>query len=311
MNVLPVIAVILLLVAYLALASSRVVEALRRFHDNRFHGGLLVVMLLIPTILAGLPTAAENPQSFLIGLLAMAAYLAIPTLALLLKPNGERPLDVYDMVAILGLWVPLEPSLFLPGLDVALLPEVNVRLAEGFSLSIPELTAIPFGLLLFLVIRPTQGIGYTFRLRLRDLGYALIGLAGFMVVGLPFGVGTGFIRLNFAGFDPLTWLTWFLGIYFFNALPEELLFRGVIQNLIEQRFGRTWLTLGVAALIFGLSHANNETAYHLPPNWSYVVMATFAGVAYGWTWQKSGKITGSAITHTLVNFVWRVLFYQG
>jgi hypothetical protein len=41
------------------------------------------------------------------------------------------------------------------------------------------------------------------------------------------------------------------------------------------------MTLAGAAVIFGLSHINNSTAHHSPPNWPYVIMATFAVLAYG------------------------------
>jgi len=36
-------------------------------------------------------------------------------------------------------------------------------------------------------------------------------------------------------------------------------------------------------------------------------MATLAGLAYGWTWRKTGKITASAVVHATVNFVWGIL----
>ena len=151
-------------------------------------------------------------------------------------------------------------------------------------------------------------MNYTFKLTRADVGNALIALGAFALVGMPLGVVMGFIKLGFAPFDAGGWLARLLAIYFLNALPEELLFRGLIQNLIEQRFGRDLRTLLAAAILFGLSHLNNTTAFHHPPNWPYVIMATLAGLAYGWAWRRSGKITGSAITHTLVNFIWGVVF---
>jgi membrane protease YdiL (CAAX protease family) len=39
----------------------------------------------------------------------------------------------------------------------------------------------------------------------------------------------------------------------------------------------------------------------------YAMMATLAGLAYGWTWRKTGKVTGSAVVHTTVNFIWGIL----
>ncbi|MGE5222552.1 MAG: type II CAAX prenyl endopeptidase Rce1 family protein [Omnitrophica WOR_2 bacterium] len=170
------------------------------------------------------------------------------------------------------------------------------------------LTAICLGLLLFLVVRPLDRIGYSYRLTLADIGTALLALFVYALIGLPLGIALGFIRPGLATFEPASWLVRLLAIYFLTAIPEELLFRGAIQNLIEQRFGRTWATLAIAAIIFGLSHLNNTTAHNMPPNWPYVIMATLAGLTYGWTWRSRGKITASAITHTLVNFIWGVVF---
>lgn len=293
------IAVLLLVAAFFALSSSRVVGTLRKFYDNRLHGGLLIALLIIPYMLAALPAARADPVAFASGLARMLAYLFTPGLAMLFRPADHKPLGALDILAILALWFPVE---------LGWLPDADAHLVAGVSLPVPLLTAVVLGFLLFQVIRPVERLGYTYRLGLGDVKYALIGLVAFAVVGMPLGVAMGFIRFGLAPFDAGEWLGRLLAIYFLNALPEELLFRGLIQNLIEQRFGRGWGTLVAAAVIFGVSHINNTTAFHRPPNWPYIVMATLAGLAYGWAWRKSEKITASAITHTLVNFTWAVVF---
>lgn len=292
-------ALLLLIVAYLGLASSRVVHALRRFGTSAWRGGVLVALLLLPYVLATLPEVGNEQGSFWSGLVRMVAYLFLPGLVLLLRPRQSKPLDPLDLLAILLLWFPIE---------FGLLPEADASLVAGVTLPVPLLTAICLGFVLFRVIRPLRGIGYTFKLALRDGSYACLGLGAFALVGLPLGVSLGFIRPGLAPFDHGAWLLRPVAIYFLNALPEELLFRGIVQNLIEQRFGRLWQTLVVAGVIFGLSHMNNVTAHHGPPNWPYVAMATLAGLAYGWVWRQSGAITASAITHTLVNLMWALAF---
>lgn len=296
------IALFLLVLFYFALASRWFVQALQSFNDNRPHGGMLIAMLIVPYVLVTLPGGGSNPSDFLNGLACMAGYLFLPGLALLFRPKRNKPLDLFDLIAILAVWLPIEFDS---------LPEADVRLA-GINLPIPMLTTICLGFLLFQVIRPLERFGYTYRLRFRDVGFALLGLVGFALVGLPLGIGMGFIRPGVVTFDALDWLLSFLAIYFLNALPEELLFRGVIQNLLEQRLaplpnGRN-LGFVIAAIVFGLAHINNTTAFHHPPNWPYVIMATLAGLAYGYAWRKSEKITASAITHTGVNFIWGVIF---
>ena len=39
-----------------------------------------------------------------------------------------------------------------------------------------------------------------------------------------------------------------------------------------------------------------------------MVLATLAGVAYGWVYQRTGRITASALTHAAVDWVWKLLF---
>lgn len=77
--------------------------------------------------------------------------------------------------------------------------------------------------------------------------------------------------------------------------------------MIEQRFGRSWKTMLAAALIFGAAHLNNATYGYPPPNFAYMLMASQAGVAYGWTWWKSGKITSAAITLAQVDWIWGII----
>jgi membrane protease YdiL (CAAX protease family) len=152
-----------------------------------------------------------------------------------------------------------------------------------------------------------SGIGFTFRLRWRDLRSALLGLAGFAVLGLPLGLWIGFLRC--APALP-RWPDVAMGIvagYLLVALPEELLFRGIIQNLMARRAKHKWTAPIIASVVFGLAHLNNATRGYAVPNWAYVAMATLAGLAYGWVWQRTKKVTASAVTHMLVNLVWGIL----
>ena len=55
---------------------------------------------------------------------------------------------------------------------------------------------------------------------------------------------------------------------------------------------------GVSAVIFGLAHL---------PDIRYALLATLAGLAYGWVYARTGRITASALTHTGVNWIWGLL----
>ncbi len=67
----------------------------------------------------------------------------------------------------------------------------------------------------------------------------------------------------------------FLVILAATALPEEILFRGLIQNCLMQKLGANTRTLLLAALIFGCAHLNNGP--QTLPNWRYMIVATVAG----------------------------------
>jgi len=254
-----------------------------------------------------------------IHLLAFILYLAIPILLMRLRPARGWLRSLISILVVLALWLPLEPSLFaLPfdglGLPVGswihalALPDVGASLLPGLSLPIEKLTGILLTLYLFLIRDPLPRFGFDFRFQLRDVGYATAGLALFGMVGIPLGLGMGFLKVNIVWPGWPDFLGMILGGYLLIALAEEILFRGVIQNLLTGRWGHWVYGLMAAAIIFGASHLNNSTPGFPEPNWAYMLMATVAGVAYGWVWWKTGKVTASALTHMSVNLLWAVLF---
>ena len=297
---------------YLAFASAKW-RALWQGLSERI-GDAAVGVLLIPMLLA------TGFRPTLLTLFAFALYLAIPTLLLRFRPSRARPMDIFHILVALSIWLPLEPSLFAMPIQRALgasvgawvemlaLPDVSASLLPGVHLPIEKLTGILLALHLFLVRHPLSHLGFDFRFRLRDLGYAAGGWALFGVVGIPLGLGMGFLRVNVVTPSWPELLGMIIGGYLLIALAEEILFRGVIQNLLTQRWGDWRAGLVVAALIFGASHLNNATPGFPEPNWAYMLMATIAGLAYGWVWWKTGRVTASAITHMSVNLAWAVLF---
>jgi membrane protease YdiL (CAAX protease family) len=95
-----------------------------------------------------------------------------------------------------------------------------------------------------------------------------------------------------------------IGILFFTAWPEELLFRGLLQNILVRSAKSDLAGWWTASVLFGFSHITNMGF----PNWRYVILASIAGLFYGWTWRKTGSIFASAIVHGLVDATWHFLF---
>ncbi len=152
----------------------------------------------------------------------------------------------------------------------------------------------------FVLIRQLGGTGFDLRLRLKDLAIGLREAAFYTPLALAIGLWLGFLHTHGAwpGFAriPLAWIFTF----FFIAVPEELFFRGWLQNLLEKRIGRYGALL-LTACLFGLAHFNKRTTGF---NWRYVILAAIAGIFYGRAWRQNRRVGASAVTHATVDTIW-------
>ena len=167
-----------------------------------------------------------------------------------------------------------------------------------------ELFLVDAGLYGFLAIRQLSGTGFDFHLRWSDWKTGLRELVFFTPIVLGFGLALGFIHphRNLPGIGNAV-LRW-VGIFFFTAVPEELLFRAWVQNLLERRVGRR-VALVMASVLFGLSHFNKRSAHF---NWRYVLLAAVAGIFYGRAWREHRRVPASTITHASVDWLWGLWF---
>ncbi len=152
----------------------------------------------------------------------------------------------------------------------------------------------------FLAIRQLHGTGFDLRIHLRDLKFGLRELAIYAPVAILLGLALRFLHIN-----PQThWLRAapfaLLFTFFFIAVPEELFFRGWLQNLLEKRIGQA-PALFTTALLFGLAHFNKRAAHF---NWRYVILAALAGIFYGRAWKAERRVAASSITHACVDTLW-------
>ena len=156
------------------------------------------------------------------------------------------------------------------------------------------------GIYAFLALRGLNGVGFDLRLKLRDAGIGLRELAFYAPIALALGLRLGFLHAH-TGWPGVARIAgaW-LFTFFFIAAPEELFFRGWLQNLLEGRVGRIW-ALWITAALFGLSHFNKRAAHF---NWRYVLLAALAGIFYGRAWRSQRRVGASAITHATVDSIW-------
>jgi len=154
----------------------------------------------------------------------------------------------------------------------------------------------------FFVIRLLRKVGFDLRLRRHDFVVGLFALAAYTPIAVTIGLFLGF--LHFHALIPSVWralLAWLFS-FFFVAVPEELFFRGWMQNLLERRVGPARALL-ITSVLFGLSHFNKRATIF---NWRYVLLAALAGIFYGLAWRQERRVGASAITHASVDTIWGI-----
>ncbi len=300
--------------AFVGLTDKAFLRQLRHWSAASFAlGAGLPFLLLVPYLIFGLGT-----QTFsFVALGKLTAYIAIPT-ALLLpdRLQHRESLTWRDGVAMVALAVPVSAG-WLQGIwtwpeDIYIFRPIFCVLVGGYD---------------FMVLRNLEGVGFRLVWRWRDVSEALLNLLGYSLIAIPLGIALGFIHphaMRALARGPMFQVTWlediaqsvrpainffflWMGIYLTVAIPEELLFRGVLQNILVRtiRKGpRGLYGLLIASVVFGASHL-----HHAPvPNWRYAIMATVAGIFYGNVYRTRGRLCASALTHALVDTIWHFWF---
>jgi len=286
----------LLLAAVLGFLIPGVQNGLQRLL-HRKPATIWALPFLLAAIFAG---ASVLPGAFSLPLTLMVlAYTAAPVACAYAQGAGfvERP-SALDFLTIALLWLPIEF-----GAGQTLVP----RPAQGFLHSVAYGIAILLGLALFLGFRTFPGMKYNLPRRAKDLWLPLAGFALVAPVLAVVGIAIGFIPWPHLPVKTAGQMTAAVGIIFVGtALPEEILFRSLIQNLIMLRLGASGRTLFLASFIFGCAHLDNGP--QPLPNWRYMIMATIAGWAYGRVFQRSGSVMSSAGLHMAVDWTKHFFF---
>lgn len=112
--------------------------------------------------------------------------------------------------------------------------------------------------------------------------------------------------LGYSKFEPkLPYFTpiWILVNLFFTCLAEEAIFRRLIQQKIYDSLPTKYalgVSLSVASLAFGLAHFNGGILY--------IILATIAGVFYGYIYHKTKRVESAMLLHMLFNLTHLLLF---
>jgi len=124
---------------------------------------------------------------------------------------------------------------------------------------------------------------------------------GTLAVAL-FAMALGYLEWQ-PKWTPVFWI-WATSNLFFTCLSEEALFRGFIQRELAQAFqGKpyaTWLPIAASALLFG--------AAHFAGGWSYVALATAAGLGYALVYHRTQSLEMAMLGHFALNATHFLLF---
>ncbi len=222
-------------------------------------------------------------------LLAWPACIGAALLAIGRRRDGELPSGRF-LGAGVALWI-------LAGIwDRA----IQIRVPGDARLGLAYLSCVALALFLFAIAHPRRSLDVRLGLSLRETGIALGAVAALAAVAIPVGLLLGFLRWEPRWMGASAAGARIFGLILFVGIPEELLFRGVYQEAFSRLWSPRvgWL---VASAVFGLAHI----VKHAPPlNWRYAILAGVAGLAYGWVYQRTGKLAAAAVTHGVVDWLW-------
>ena len=139
---------------------------------------------------------------------------------------------------------------------------------------------------------------------------AIIAMPLASIIIVPFGLLTGFLSWDPQLSNLLFIIIDFIGVFLTIALQEEFVFRGIIQNeltkldFVKSSHHYENAVIVLVTIAFALSHWNND----VPPYvYYYFVFAFIAGLAYAYSYKKGGLFS-SMFAHTLVDWMWALLF---
>jgi membrane protease YdiL (CAAX protease family) len=247
---------------------------------------LIPTVFVIPYLVFAIPRHAVEAR-YVTGM----ALFPVICAAIIEFSNRAQKLLWQDIVVLLALAVTLELRVFSGAWPY-----------NGLG-SLPKIYLADVALYIYLVVRRIEGMGYSLVPRLEAF---LVGLREWAYF-LPIALSLGF-ALHFISFFPRHpsighILLALVVVFFLTAIPEEIFFRGILQNLLEGRYGQR-TALIIASVLFGLSHFHKGASF----NWRYVILAAIAGIFYGRAWRARHQLLASSTSHTLVDVVWGLWF---
>ncbi|MBQ48506.1 MAG: hypothetical protein CMP10_13925 [Zetaproteobacteria bacterium] len=282
----------LLFALYFALGTTNLTDKIQQWTKGHKARSLLIPLPLLFTYLIYFFGTKENQ---LIHIVYVSLFLWLPVFCAMSTPGGVQKMTWSDLAFVLAIWGPI---------DGVLIQEAwHWPLGQGSSAYV-NTTAICLTIMLAIGVRGLEGVRYNFKVQKQDWKIMSLNLNLASVCIIPLGFVVGFVRWAPLEFEITQFISTFLGILLMVAIPEELFFRGFIQNLLQKSMKNQHHALILASILFGLGHFNNDAYPGGPiPDIRYIFFASVAGYFYGKTWIKCG-IFPAAIIHAIMDTIW-------
>lgn len=95
----------------------------------------------------------------------------------------------------------------------------------------------------------------------------------------------------------------FLLLFIPLSVTQEIIFRGVLMNMLRRVFTNKWFIIILNAAVFSLMHIIYLRAYFTLP------LTFVAGIGFAWIYYKYPNLILISISHTILNFTGMILGY--
>jgi membrane protease YdiL (CAAX protease family) len=204
----------------------------------------------------------------------------------------------FPVLKAMCLGIGLFVIVYLPAFATTALVRPRIGIAIPLIIAMTLLVAL---ILMLLLIRRPAGIA-EFGFRIPQSRY----LAVATVFGLALGLGVTFLGHLFPSkppFDVSRFAPWMIVLYFIigSSIQEEIIFRGLIQSMLERRWMITFSVFGgslsgavaFTAVLFGI--------IHLEVGAVVAAGAIILGFVAGELRRRSGSLLPAIIVHALFN----------
>ncbi|NHZ91304.1 CPBP family intramembrane metalloprotease [Massilia sp. CCM 8733] len=256
--------------------------------------GLTVAPWLCMLVLA----CASGVASGLLSLAAIGAIAVLGALAYAARRCQSGPLRVLLMVAMGCMMLALSMHRFPGFVNPPLVTDMVVSAAAKPVTHRLNFDTAAAGLILFALFCVPARTGEQWR----EVGRHYWIILGTPLLVLPAGLLVGYVDvdLKLLAYTPV-----FIALnLLFTCVTEEAFFRGLIQVQLSRALDR-WkagpaIAMCVAALLFGLAHARG--------GWTFVGLASLAGLGYGYAFLRSKRIETAILTHLALNSIHFIAF---